>query len=162
VSTLPGMPPSSILVSLRIDAAVAALLPRIAEEHGLNEALALEKLIVDKAASLGLVQKDSPGAALVALLVSIRGHLDSTPALAKDPDVTRTVFEWLQRSPRLMKVYEAAIAPPNGVQADKRRQFVHQRVGRFIKDYLGLVSLEEVTLPRGSNSLIRGYTRLGK
>jgi hypothetical protein len=100
-----------------------------------------------------------------ALIVRARGLtslIRHQEPLAKDPDVTRTVFEWLQGAPRLMKVYEAAIAPPNGVQADKRRQFVHQRVGRFIKDHLGLVSLEEVTLPRGSGALIRGYTRLGK
>jgi hypothetical protein len=30
--------------------------------------------------------------------------------------------------------------------------FVHQRVGRFIKDYLGLASVEEVTPPRGSDA----------
>jgi hypothetical protein len=57
---------------------------------------------------------------------------------------------------------EAAISPSTGVRADKRRQFVHQRIGRFIKDYLGLVSVEEVTIPRGSDALIRGYTRLSK
>ena len=76
--------------------------------------------------------------------------------------MTLVVFNKLKESPRLMKVYEAAISPPRGIRADKRRQFVHQRVGRFIKDYLGLVSVEEVTLPRGSDALIRGYTRLSK
>ena len=72
------------------------------------------------------------------------------------------MFNRIKESPSLMKVYEAAIAPLPGIRSDKRRQFVHQRIGRFIKDYLGLVSLEEVTNPRGTDALIRGYTRLGK
>lgn len=145
-----------------MDAAVAALLPRIAEEHGLTEALAVEKLIIEEAEHLGVAQKNTPGGALIALLAEIRKHIENTPFLARDPDVTLIVFNWIKMSPRLMKIYEAAIAPPPGVRADKRRQFVHQRVGRFIKDHLGLVSLEEMTLPRDSDALVRGYTRLGK
>jgi len=153
---------SSTLISVRIDDAVAPLLPRIAEEHGLPEALTIEKLIIEEAEHLNLLPKGSPSSKLVDLLDLIRQHLDSKPMLARDPDVTLTVFNWIREAPSRMKVYEAAITAPPGVRADKRRQFVHQRVGRFIKDYLGLVSLEEVTLPRGSDALIRGYTRLGK
>lgn len=156
------MTQSSVLISVRVDSSVAALLPRIAEEYGLTEALAVEKLIIEEAESLSLLPKGSPTGALADLVEMVRRYLDGEPSLAHDQDVTRTVFDWIHTSPRCMKVYEAAITPPQGIRPEKRRQFVHQRVGRFIKDHLGLVSLEEVTLPRGSDALIRGYTRLGK
>lgn len=154
----------SVSLSLRIDAGIAELLPKVAEEHGLSVALLIEKLAVDEAGVLGLLPKSDPRGALVALVNEVRNLLDESQNayLAKDPDVTLIVFNKIKDSPRLMKVYEAAISPPKGITADKRRQFVHQRLGRFIKDYLGLVSVEEVTIPRGSDALIRGYTRLSK
>lgn len=154
----------SVSLSVRIDAAIADLLAKVAEEHGLSVALLIEKLAVDDAAELGLLPKSDQRGALVALIHEVRSVLDDrrNAFLARDPDVTLTVFNMIKQSPRLMKVYEAAISPPQGVRADKRRQFVHQRVGRFIKDHLGLVSVEEVTLPRTSSALIRGYTRLSK
>lgn len=153
---------SSALISVRIDSAVAALLPQIASEHGLTDALAIERLIIEEAESLSLLPKGSPTSSLADLVEMVRRYLDGKPVLANDQDVTLTVFNWIRTSPRCMKVYEAAIIPPPGVPPEKRRQFVHQRVGRFIKEHLDLVSLEEVTLPRGSEALIRGYTRLGK
>jgi hypothetical protein len=154
----------STSLSVRIDAGIAALLPKIAEEHGITVALLIEKLAIDEAEGLGLLPKNDPRGALVALVDEVRALIDEpkNAYLAKDPDVTLSVFNMIKDSPRVMKVYEAAIAPPKGIRADKRRQFVHQRVGRFIKDYLDLVSAEEVTLPRGSDALIRGYTRLSK
>jgi hypothetical protein len=154
----------SVALSVRIDAGIAELLPKVAEEHGITVALLIEKLAIDEAAELGLLPKSDTRAALVTLVDEVRKLLDDPQHayLAKDPDVTLTVFTVIKDSPRLMKVYDAALSPPKGIRADKRRQFVHQRVGRFIKDYLGLVSVEEVTLPRGSDALIRGYTRLSK
>lgn len=164
MSTVPDMTNPSVSLSIRIDKSIDDLLPKIANEHGLTVALLIEKLAVDEAAVLGLLPKTDPRGALVALVDEVRKLLDEpqNSYLAKDPDVTLTVFNKIKESPLLMKVYEAAISPPKGIRADKRRQFVHQRVGRFIKDYLGLVSVEEVTLPRGSDALIRGYTRLSK
>jgi len=156
------MSQSSALISVRIDGTVAALLPRIAEEHGLTEALAVEKLIIEEAENLSLLPQGSPTSALADLVELVREYLDKRPVLVHDQDVTLTVFNWILTTPPCLKVYEAAITAPPGVRPEKRRQFVHQRLGRFIKDHLGLVSLEEVTLPRGSDALIRGYTRLGK
>lgn len=154
----------SVSLSVRIDASIAELLPKVAEEHGITVALLIEKLAVDEAEGLGLLPKNDPRGALVALIDEVRKLINEpqNAYLAKDPDVTLSVFNKIKDAPRLMKVYEAAISPPKGMRADKRRQFVHQRVGRFIKDYLGLVSVEEVTLSRGSDALIRGYTRLSK
>lgn len=154
----------SVSCSVRLDAGIADLLSKVADEHGLSIGLLIEKLTVDEAAVLNLLPKSDPRGALVALVDEVRKLLDEpvNAYLAKDPDVTLTVFNKIRESPRLMKVYEAAISPPKGIRADKRRQFVHQRIGRLIKDYLGLVSVEEVTLPRGSDALIRGYTRLSK
>lgn len=154
----------SVSLSIRIDKNIDDLLPKIADEHGLTVALLIEKLAVDEAAVLGLLPKTDPRGALVVLVDEVRKLLDEpqNAYLAKDPDVTLTVFNKIKDSALLMNVYEAAISPPKGIRADKRRQFVHQRMGRFIKDYLGLVSVEEVTLPRGSDALIRGYTRLSK
>ncbi len=162
--TLPGMTNPSVSISIRIDAGIEDLLRKVAEEHGISVALLIEKLAVDEATALDLLPKNDPRGALVVLVDEVRELLvDPQHAyLAKDPDVTLSVFNKIKESPRLMKVYEAAISPPKGIRADKRRQFVHQRLGRFIKDYLGLVSVEEVTLPRGSDALIRGYTRLSK
>lgn len=164
VHIVPDMTNPSASLSLRIDAGIADLLPKVADEYGLSVALLIEKLAVEEAAVLGLLPKSDPRGALVVLVDEVRKLLDEpqNAYLAKDPDVTLVVFNKIKESPRLMKVYEAAISPPKGIRADKRRQFVHQRVGRFIKDYLGLVSVEEVTLPRGSDALIRGYTRLSK
>ena len=161
---LPVMTTPSVSLSVRIDAGIADLLPKVADEHGISVALLIEKLAVNEAAVLGLLPASDFRGALVVLVDEVRKLLDDpqNAYLAKDPDVTLTVFNKIKESPRLMKVYEAAISPPKGIRADKRRQFVHQRLGRFIKDYLGLVSVEEVTLPRGSDALIRGYTRLSK
>lgn len=154
----------STSLSVRIDAGIAQLLPKIAEEHGVTVALLIEKLAVDEAEQLGLLPKNDPRGALLSLVDEVRNLINEprNAYLSKDPDVTLSVFNKIKDSPRLMKLYEAAISPQKGMRADKRRQFVHQRVGRFIKDYLGLVSVEEVTLPRGSDALIRGYTRLSK
>ena len=154
----------SVSLSIRIDKSIDALLPKIADEHYLTVALLIEKLAVAEAEKLGLLPKTDPRGALVMLVDEVRKLLDEphNAYLAKDPDVTLNVFIKIKQSALLMKVYEAAISPPKGVRADKRKQFVHQRLGRFIKDHLGLVSVEEVTLPRGSDALIRGYTRLSK
>ncbi len=162
--TMPVMPNPSVPLSVRIDAGIAELLPRVAEEHGISVAILIEKLAVDEAEHLGLLPKGDPRAALVELVDEVRTLLDDkqNAYLARDPDVTLSVFNMILHTPRLMKLYEGAISPPKGVRADKRRQFVHQRIGRFIKDHLGLVSVEEVTIPRGSDALIRGYTRLAK
>jgi hypothetical protein len=164
MTIVPGMTNPSVSLSIRIDKSIDDLLPKIADEHGLTVALLIEKLAVDEAAVLGLLPKTDPRGALVVLVDEVRKLLNEpqNAYLAKDPDVTLSVFNKIKESAHLMKVYEAAISPPKGIRADKRRQFVHQRVGRFIKDYLGLVSVEEVTLPRGSDALIRGYTRLSK
>lgn len=164
MTIVPGMTNPSVSLSIRIDKNIDDLLPKIADEHGLTVALLIEKLAVDEAAVLGLLPKTDPRGALVVLVDEVRKLLDEpqNAYLAKDPDVTLTVFNKIKDSALLMNVYEAAISPPKGIRADKRRQFVHQRMGRFIKDYLGLVSVEEVTLPRGSDALIRGYTRLSK
>jgi hypothetical protein len=162
VHTMPGMTDLSASLSMRIDTGIADLLRKIAEEHRMSVAMLIEKLVVDEAEALDLLPKGDPRRALVTLVNEVRNLIDGKPYLAKDPDVTLSVFTIIKQSPRLMKVYEAAISPPTGMRADKRRQFVHQRIGRFIKDYLGLVSVEEVTLPRGSDALIRGYTRLSK
>jgi hypothetical protein len=154
----------SVALSVRLDASIADLLPKLAEEHKLNIALLIEKLVLRDAEDLGLLPKSDPRAALVGLVDEVRQLLDDkqNAYLAKDPDVTLTVFNMIKQLPRLMRQYEAAISPPKGIRADKRRQFVHQRIGRFIKDHFGLISVEEVTLPRGSDALIRGYTRLSK
>lgn len=154
----------SVSLSVRIDAAIADLLPKVADKHDVSVALLIEKLTIDAAEVVGLLPKSDPRGALVVIVDEVRKLLNEpqNAQLAKDPDVTLTVFNKIKDSPRLMNVYEAALVPPRGVRGDKRRQFVHQRIGRFIKEYLGLVSVEEVTIPRGSDALIRGYTRLSK
>ena len=152
----------SAALAIRIDASVADLLPLLAQKYELTVPLLVERLIVDKADEEGMLAKGDPRKALRDLVAEVGLFLDQNPALAKDPDVTLAVFEAIRTSPGRMKTYERAVAPSKGVRADKRRQFVHQRIGRFVKDHFDLVSVEEVTLPRGSQALIRGYTRLSK
>jgi hypothetical protein len=67
-------------------------------------------------AVLGLLPKSDPRGALVILVDEVRKLLDEpqNAYLAKDPDVTLIVFNKIKESPRLMKVYEAAISPPKG------------------------------------------------
>jgi hypothetical protein len=153
---------ASTHLQLRIDTAVADLIPALCNRHELDPPRLIEKLILEEAKEHRLVPTGDAGRALASLLASVEDLLNKHDYLAQDPDVTLTVFNEIKATPRLMRQYEAAISPPKGVRPEKRRQFVHQRVGRFIKDYLGLVSVEERTLPRGSDALIRGYTRLAK
>jgi hypothetical protein len=138
------------------------VLLQVAEEHGLTVAVLVEKLAIGEAEELGLLAKNDPRGSLVKLITEIGKLLDRSTELARDQDVTLTVFNKIKESPRLKKLHDEALAPPKNIRADKRRQFVHQRLGRFIKDYLGLIPVEEVTLPRASDALIRGYTRLSK
>lgn len=67
----------------------------------------------------------------------------------------------IKASTSLAKLHEETLVPPGArITTEQRRQFVHQRIGGYVKEYLGLKSGKEVVLPRGSEALIKSYTEL--
>ncbi|MGA7742762.1 MAG: hypothetical protein WBP56_00245 [Polyangia bacterium] len=134
----------------------------MATSDDVTEADFIEGLVLDEAWSRKLVQADDPGISLMRLKREAKKYLAPVRATA-DEHVTRDLFAHIQATPRLFTYHEQAIRPPSAkVSPEKRRQYVHQRLGRFAKQYLGRKSLGEVLLPPGSGALIRSYTRLGK
>jgi hypothetical protein len=154
---------SAALLSIRMETSVIELLADVADQFGLTPAVTVEKLILDAASAHGLLPKHSPGAALIELMEKVVDLLKAHASRKSDPDVTRWVFEQIKDTPALLKLHTLALKPPSrDVTPDKRKQFVHQRLGRFVKDFLGLKSGREIILPRGSDALIRSYTQLTK
>jgi hypothetical protein len=164
--TLPGMSPSTCVVSYRIRTDIAGRVEDLSKLRGITESRLIEELLVEaaRAAKLDTVDPDDPNSALDELLEEVKQLI--TPrrgAGVLNESVILEVFNQIKLSPALSKLHDAAIVPPtpSGLTAESRRQFVHQRVARFVKTFLGMRSIGEVTLPRGSEALIRSYTKLG-
>jgi hypothetical protein len=154
------MSTSSVLFAIRIDKQVKDFVSIMATSDGLTEALFVERLLREEARSRRLVPANDPGMAMMDLESEAALYLDGVRPIA-DEHVTRDLFAHIQGSPRLMALHGRAIRPPSSkIRAEKRRQYVHQRLGRFVKEYLGRRSLGEVLMPPGA--LIRSYTRLGR
>jgi hypothetical protein len=154
---------SASLLSLRMETSIIKVLAEVADELGLTPAVTVEKLILEKASEHGLVPKHSPSVALIQLMEKVAQLLDAHGSRRTDPDVTLWVFQQIKDSPALLGLHTLALKPPSrDVTPEKRKQFVHQRIGRFVKDHLGLKAGAEVILPRSSDALIRSYTRLSK
>ena len=155
------MSSSSTLFAIRIDQQVKDLISTMASSDELTEADFVERLVREEARSRKLVPADDPGMALMDLETEARKYLSGVRANA-DEHVTRELFEHIQRTPRLLKLHDLAIQPPSSkIRPEKRRQYVHQRLGRKVKQFLGRESLGEVLVGAGSGALIRSYTRLG-
>ena len=154
---------SASLFSIRMETSIIRLLDEVADELGLTQAVTVEKLILAQASELQILPKGSPSAALIALMEEVVQLLKKDGSHKSDPDVTLWVFQQIKDVPALRKLHTLALkSPSRDVTPEKRKQFVHQRIGRFVKDYLGLKAGDEVILPRNSDALIRSYTRLGK
>jgi hypothetical protein len=149
-------------VSLRIETGARALFRELAEHHGVTESVLLEHLTIEEAARLKLIGDKDPRIAFKRLLEEITEHLKGLGSKI-DEDITLHVFNWIKETPRLLKMHEDALKPTGrAMTPEQRRQFVHQRIGRFIKEFLGRESGDEVILPRGTEALIRSYTKLIK
>ena len=141
---------SAQLLQLRTEGWIVDLLEQIAKKRRQNTALVIETLITHAAVDEGLLTKDSRKTSLLRLLEAVGELLDENGAQRSNADVTLWVFQRIKDSSELVTLHKAALVPPSrGVTAEKRRQFVHQRIGRFVKEHLGLESGEEIILPRG-------------
>lgn len=152
---------SALIRCFRLDTAAIELLGQLAADFGLTEAITVEKLILDQAKAAGLVVGDSPSLALIALLEEVGQILDKHGGLRSDPDVMLRIYDRIRATPRLARLHAAALVPPStDLPAEKRQQFVHQRIGRFVKDYLGLAPAEGAKSPLEKGTPRRSYTRL--
>jgi hypothetical protein len=167
-TTLSGMqtPSSTIPVSFRIRMDLASKIRPLAQGRGISESRLIEELIAEalRGTTLSQIDLDDPNMALDALLEEVKRLLE--PRRQWDSLRNRSaildVFIEIDRSPALLKLHDVAVMPPagSGLTCDARNLYVHQRIGRFVKTFLGMRSVKEVTLPRGSETLIRSYTQL--
>ena len=148
------MSEKKIPAAYRIVRPIAEILEEIAEEKKQSSSMVLEMLILKEAINMDILVKGSPDFALYELFNRIDNF--NLPAEEK---YTFNTFEEIKNTDAL-SLYTLAVTPVEGERADKRKQFVNQRIGRFCKKKIGWESDEEVTLPKGSNSLIKGYTKL--
>lgn len=156
------MPSLSALFAIRIDQQVKDLISAMATSDQVTEASLIERLVLEEASSRKLLRADDPSLALMHLENEARKYLARVRATA-DEHVTRDLFAHIQSTPSLLRYHEQAIRPASAkVRPEKRRQYVHQRLGRFTKQYLGRTALGETLVPPASGALIRSYTRLGK
>lgn len=148
----------SKLLQLRVDEGVALVLERLATKLGCSDSTVVEHLLLDGAYKEGVIGKDDPNLAMHYLLKKVATVLDSRPKFWQTTsDVVYQMFELIRKTPRYHEVYLVAVGTDT-----KRKQYVHNRIGRYIKDHLGMESVGEVTLPRNSDALIRAYSKLVK
>lgn len=157
---------STCVVSYRIRTDIAARVEEVAQRRGVSESRLIEELLMEAAvaANVSTVDPDDPNSALDELVEQVKELIaPRRGADALNEDVILEIFNQMKQSPALSKLHDAAVVPPamSGLTAEARRKFVHQRIARFVKTFLGMRSLGEVTLPRGSEALIRSYTKLG-
>jgi hypothetical protein len=139
----------------RLSPDIAVILSKMAEERHFTEATVLEMLIRKEAIETGIIGADHPEAAFWYLVNVIKGW-----AIPAHEDFTRRVFEHIDSTPDALRLWEQAVTPLPGQRADKRKQWVNQRLGRFCKRLIGWESAEEVQLGKGSVALIQSFTRL--
>lgn len=152
-------------VSFRIRADVAELIALFAQRHGITGSQLIEKLLIQALRAEGLfnAEPDDPNAALDELLDHVKIRLTVRRA-ARDTNKRAIfeIFEEIRTTEPMRTLHERAIVPPVGssLSPEARRQYVHQRIARFVKTFLGMESVKEVAVPRGSLALIRSYTEL--
>ncbi len=153
------MTTSSSLFSFRLDPSLVKILHAVAQHHCLSPAMMIERLVLEEAKRLGLVQPNNPTASLHDLLNWVNG-LYMAGTVVANPHFTRIVFEHLQADPVGLQFWMHATTPLPGEKAAKRRQYVNARVGKYCKALIGWKSDKEVVLPKNAGLLIKGYTQL--
>jgi transposase-like protein len=153
-------------VSFRIRADIAENIAALAERHGVVTASQLiEKLLKEALLAEGLLvtDPDDPNAALDELLDHVKIRL-TVRREARDTNrrAIFEVFEDIRTTGTLRTLRERAIVPPAGssLSPEARQQYVHQRIARFVKTFLGMESVKEIAVPRNSPALIKSYTEL--
>ena len=94
----------------------------MAEEKHFSEAMVLEMLIRKKAIEMGIIGPS--------VLVSHQRR----PSVGDSAheDFTLRIFERIASTPDALRLWEQAVTPLPEQQADKRKQSVNQRLGRFL------------------------------
>jgi hypothetical protein len=139
----------------RLSPDIAGILSSLAAGKNLSEVMVLESLIRKEAIKTGLIGHDHPETAFGDLIEVVEGW-----AIPAHADFTLSVFERIESTPEALRLWEKAVAPLPGQNADKRRQSINQRLGRFCKRLIRWESTEEIQLGKGSVGLIKSYTRL--
>lgn len=147
--------------SLRLEPEVVTILHRLSERHRLPDSMMVERLIIEAARELKMLDQDAPNVALFELCEWIRDRRRDEP-IDPHPDFTLTVFERIQGNPDALALWNKATTTRVGERVDKRIQWVNARIGRFCKHLIGWESGEKVVLARNAGKLIKGYTRLVK
>lgn len=152
-------------VSFRIRADIAENVAPLAQRHGVTASQLIEKLLIEALRAEGVLDTDpeDPNAALDELLDYVKIRL--TPRReARDTNrrAIFEVFEEIRTTEPLTTLHARTIVPPAGstLSPEARRQYVHQRIARFVKTFLGMESVKEIAVPRGSQALIKSYTEL--
>lgn len=139
----------------RLSPDIAVILGKVAEDKHFSEAMVLEMLVRKEAIAMGIIDADHPETAFSDLINAIRGW-----AIPAHEDFTLKVFERIDSTPDVLRLWEQAVTPLPGQRADTRRRYINQSLGRFCKRLIGWESAQEVQLGKGSTELIKSYTRL--
>ena len=139
----------------RLSPDIAEILSSLAVGKNFSEVMVLENLIRKEAITTGIIGAEHPEKAFGDLIEVVEGW-----AIPAHADFTLHVFKRIESMPEVLRLWEKAVAPSPGQRADKRRQSVNQRLGRFCKRLIRWESAEEIQLGKGSVGLIKSYTRL--
>jgi hypothetical protein len=139
----------------RLSPDIAAILGMVAKEKHFSEAMVLEMLIRKEAIAMGIIDADHPETAFLDLINTIKGW-----GIPAHEDFTLEVFERVESTPDVLRLWKQAVTPLPGRRGDKRKRYVNQSLGRFCKRLIGWESAQEVQLGKGSVGLIQSYTRL--
>ena len=112
----------------RLSPDIAEILSSLAVAKNLSEVMVLENLIRKEAITTGIIGDEHPEKAFGDLIGVVEGW-----AIPAHADFTLHVFERIESMPEVLRLWEKAVAPLSGQRADKRRQSVNQRLGRFCK-----------------------------
>lgn len=140
--------------SYRIAKPFAEILERLSDDKKQSSSMVLEMLVLKVAIDMNIIMKDSPNHALFELFEKI-DSFDISP----QSDYTLKVFEQIMNTDAI-NLWKLSTFPDKDKTANKRKQFVNQRIGRFCKKKIGRDSDVEVTLPKNSKYIIKGYTKL--
>jgi len=139
----------------RLSPDIAGILSDLAVNKNTSEVMVLENLIRKEAITTGIIGGDHPEKAYGDLTTVVEEW-----ALPSHADFTLHVFDRIDSTIDVRRLWEKAVTPLPGQQADKRKHSVNQRLGRFCKRLCGWESAEEIQLGKGSTELIQSYTRL--
>src|SRR5579859_8020423 len=107
----------------RLSPDIIAILGKVAEKKNFTETMVLETLVLKEALDMGIVGSHHPEIAFLNLINAIKGW-----SIQANENFTLNVFERIDSTPEVRRLWEEAVTPLPGQRADKRKQFVNQRL----------------------------------